>query len=247
MRVLITGGRSDIAQSMTKMLNSQGHQVFVTASNAESASEVQEIYKKKATTLLFNLRNYAEPNTEFSEELNKGFDILILNAATKVKKLKLFHHFTMDEINKNIQSNIQGNVWLIQQLLPSMIEKKFGRILFISSIAANTGTSRYGAYCLTKNALEGLMLNLAVDYAKHGIYSNILRPGVIKTERTKRFWSKESYIEKVTNFIPAKKLGEAHHIAKAAMPMIDEDSYLNGAVLNVGGGLPLIKSEGVFS
>ena len=70
---------------------------------------------------------------------------------------------------------------------------------------------------------------------------------MIKTERTKRYWSKEKYSDKITNFIPAKKLGEAYHVANAAMSLIEEDSYINGAVLNVGGGLPLIKSEGFFS
>ena len=62
-----------------------------------------------------------------------------------------------------------GNVWLLRRVLPSMVEARWGRIVFISSVSTVNGTGRYGAYVLCKSALEGLVRNLAVDYGEFNV------------------------------------------------------------------------------
>ena len=81
----------------------------------------------------------------------------------------------------------------------------------------SSGTSRHGLYCMTKSAMEALFLNLAVDYGRHNVLANVLRPGIVRTERTKRFWRRPSYQEKANRMIPQGKLGEPAQIAEVAL------------------------------
>ena len=246
MNILITGGRSDMAQEMVKLYTELGHNCIVTASTNENIDKLKEIYKDTTVRLmLFSLQDAANSKTPLNDILEStGIDILVLNAWNKVDELKLFHKHSDQSFKTELDGNVKGNIWLIKEILPHMVENNFGRILFISSIAAISGAGLYGPYCLGKAAIEGLIYNLAVDYGQFNILSNILRPGIIKTERTRRFWDRDYYIERVTKSIPQKKLGEPKQIAKATLPFIDEDSYINGTSINVSGGLPLVRSKG---
>jgi 3-oxoacyl-[acyl-carrier protein] reductase len=246
--ILITGGRSDMAKEMVKLYSALGHSCIVTVSTKENVKKIDDIYKDitpKVRTFCFALAT-PENSTKVLDELisSLGIDVLILNGWNKVDKLQLLHEVSEEDLSIELDVNIKGNLWLIRKVIPKMKDSNFGRILFISSIAAINGASRYGMYCLGKAAMEGLILNLAVDYGEFNIYSNILRPGIIKTERTKRFWEREFYSERMSRPIPAKKLGGPVHVAKATLPFIDEDSYTNGTALNVSGGLPLIRTKG---
>ena len=190
MKVFITGGSSEIAQGIIKRLFSKGHDILTTSSSKENMSEVENVYKKLNIPVRVIHHNLSESSltTELSEYLLNECEVLILNAASKVEKLKLFHHMKSEELSKSIDGDILGNCLLIQKSLEGMVDRKFGRIIFISSTASNMGTSRYGLYCLTKNAIEGLINNLSIDYGKHNILSNTISPGLMQTERTKRFW-----------------------------------------------------------
>ena len=128
-----------------------------------------------------------------------------------------------------------------------MKENQFGRILFISSVAATNGTSQYGLYSMGKSAIEGLITNIAVDYGKYNITANTIRPGIIKTQRTKRFWERSYYEKRMSRGIPMGKLGEPEQVASACLPFLDKESYITGTSLNVSGGLPLINTSGAIS
>jgi 3-oxoacyl-[acyl-carrier protein] reductase len=225
---------------MVEKLLKEGHQVAVTASNVDSANEVKKHYSKDVSVFVLNLHENDNLNSELTSYL-AGCDYLILNAATKVKKLKRFHHIDKGEIRDSLEADVVGNTTLIQLALPHMIKRKFGRIVFISSIAANIGSSRYGLYCLTKNAMEGLIYNLAVDFGRYNVLSNILRPGLMQTSRTERFWGKEGYIENVSKVIPQGKMGQPAEIASALTSLLAEDCYINGQAINVSGGMPLVS------
>ncbi len=249
MNILITGGRSDMAYEMVKRYSAIGHSCIVTASSDESVLDVTKLYlniEPKVKVVRFLLER-AEESQEVIQSLleDSGIDVVILNAWNKVENLQLFHDCSNEEMETELD-NIKGNLWLLKQILPHMKDKNFGRVLFISSIAAINGASRYGMYCLGKAAMEGIIYNLAVDYGEYNIFSNILRPGIIKTERTKRFWEKDFYIAKVSRPIPAMRMGEATQVAKATLPFIDKDSYISGTSINVSGGLPLIRSKGLL-
>lgn len=247
MRVWVTGGSSEIGKAIVKSRLDLGDQVVITASTAESLEETLADYKKdnlKVSGVVFSLENPSRE--EIEKELAKGVDALVLNAATRNIKLRKLDEWKEEDIRKYVQTNIEGNIWLIRQVLETMTEKKFGRMVFISSLSVAQGTSRFPLYCLTKSAIEGLFLNLAVDYGQDNIFFNIVRPGIIATERTKKYWKRSHYLEKVQSIIPAKKLGKAEQVAEALAPLLSSTGYINGAILPVSGGLPMMRSEGLL-
>lgn len=251
MNVLITGGSSDIAISIVKRRLQLNDQVFITASSDESLEKTLLKYKQlgilEVQGFVYNLENPTFDSPILKRFLEGEKLSLILNAASRISNLKLFHEFSADSIKQSLECNILGQLLLIKNVIPSMIERNHGRIVFISSLSAVTGTTRYGLYAACKSGVEGLILNLAVDYAKFNILSNIVRLGFFKTSRTKRFWRFENYLKKVEAIIPQMKIGEPEIVGKSIDSLMEEEQYFNGAIFTLSGGLPLMRSEGFLT
>jgi len=250
MNLLITGGSSDIAQAIAQRRLAAGDKVIITCSNEKSLQETLELYEKKQMQVKGFVYNFSNPETcenDLQVALQEPIDGLVLNAFTRVTQLRKLHAIPSNAIRTYIDTNLHGNIWLIHKLLPSMLTNKFGRLILISSLSAVAGTSRYGAYCAAKAALEGLFFNLAVDYSANNILSNILRVGLIKTSRTEQFWKNPLYQEKMAQIIPQGTMGEPSQVAEAMDPLLSSTSFITGSVVNISGGLPLMRSEGLLS
>lgn len=250
MNILITGGSSDIAQAIVARRVQFGDKVFITSSTEESLERTLAQYQQQNLPVSGLVYNFCDPEASqnaLDHLKQEPLDGIILNAFSRVNQLRKLHALSYSSLRAYIDENVHGNLWLIHQLLPSLLAHKFGRLVLISSISAITGTSRYGAYCTAKAALEGLFLNLAVDYSANNILANILRVGVIKTSRTEQFWSRPAYQEKMGRIIPQGIMGETSQIAEALDPLLSKTAYISGSVLTVSGGLPLMRSEGLLS
>jgi 3-oxoacyl-[acyl-carrier protein] reductase len=250
MNLLITGGSSDIAQAIAKRRIQAGDKIIITCSSEQSLIQTLEHYQQQKMTVTGFVYNFSDPQAceqDLATILHEPIGGLILNAFTRVTQLRKLHALPYNAVRQYIDHNLHGNIWLIHRLLPSMLANKFGRLLFVSSLSSITGTSRYSAYCTAKAALEGLFLNLAVDYSANNILANILRVGLIKTSRTKQFWSKPPYQEKMAQIIPQGIMGEPEQVAEAIDPLLSKNSFMTGSVVTVSGGLPLMRSEGLLS
>jgi 3-oxoacyl-[acyl-carrier protein] reductase len=245
MKVLVTGGSSEISRSIINRRIKLGDEVFFTATTEESLAETQTLFLGKAQGLVFDFAAPTRNEAVFTAA--SGFDAVVLSAFTKQRALKPFQDFTFEEFQIFLRNNIEGNAWLIHRLFPGMIERKFGRLVFISSLSAASGTSRYPAYCTAKAALEGLFLNLAVDGSEHGVFSNIIRPGLIATKRNEKLWKRTGYDEIMKEVIPSKTIGKPVHVAQAVDLALERDSYLTGAIIPVGGGLPFVRTSALLS
>ncbi|MBI2784812.1 MAG: SDR family oxidoreductase [Legionella longbeachae] len=250
MNILLTGGSSDIAQAIAKRRLLLGDKIIITSSSKESLNKTLEKYSQlemQVHGLVYNFSNPEASQEDLQNILQEPLDGIILNAFTRVNQLRKLHALSYPGLRTYIDTNLHGNIWLIHQLLPALLANKFGRLILISSVSAITGTSRYGAYCATKAALEGLFLNLAVDYSANNILSNIVRVGLIKTSRTEQFWKREAYQEKMSQIIPQGMMGDATQVAEAMDPLLSQTSFMTGSVITVSGGLPLMRSEGILS
>lgn len=250
MNLLITGGSSDIAQAIAKRRIQLGDKIIITGSNEQSLNQTLELYKQQKMNVSGFVYDFSQPERcekDLENLLQEPLDGLVLNAFTRVSQLRKLHALPYNAIRTYIDHNINGNIWLIQKVLSSMLVNKMGRLVLISSLSSVTGTSRYPAYCAAKAALEGLFLNLAVDYSAKNILSNILRVGLIKTSRTEQFWKNPIYQEKVAKIIPQGTMGEPDQVAEAIDPLLSKTSFMTGSVLTVSGGLPLMSSEGLLS
>jgi 3-oxoacyl-[acyl-carrier protein] reductase len=250
MKVLITGGSSDIAVAIAKRRLELGDHIIITCSNEESLNQTLAQYKKLSMEVRGFIYNFADPAAcehDLVSLLQEPVDAVVLNAFARITHLRKLHAIPYKTVQNYIDTNLHGNIWLIHRLLPNLLANKFGRLVLISSLSSVTGTSRYGAYCATKAALEGLFLNLAVDYSANNILSNILRVGLIKTLRTEQFWKNPVYQEKMAKIIPQGTMGEPDQVAEAMDPLLSKTSFMTGSVVTVSGGLPLMRSEGLLS
>ncbi|KGP63971.1 3-oxoacyl-ACP reductase [Legionella norrlandica] len=250
MNILITGGSSDIAQAIVKRRHQQGDKIIITCSNDASLKQTLAIYHQQNIEVKGFVYNFSDPKAceeDLKSLLEEPLDGLILNAFTRVTQLRKLHALPYNSVRTYLDNNLHGNIWLIHRLLPAFLSGKFGRIVLVSSLSAIVGTSRYSAYCTAKAALEGLFLNLSVDYSANNILSNIVRVGLIKTSRTEQFWKNPTYQEKVTQIIPQGTMGEPSQVAEAIDPLLSATSFMTGSVITVSGGLPLMRSEGLLS
>lgn len=250
MNLLITGGSSDLAQAIARRRIQMGDKIIITASNEENLRNTLRHYEEQKMSVKGFVYDFAQPEAcepDLAKLLEEPIDGLLLNAFNRVTRLRKLHALPYPEIRSYIDNNINGNIWLVHRLLPSMLANKLGRLVLISSLSSTNGTSRYPAYCASKAALEGLFFNLAVDYSAKNILSNIVRVGLIKTSRTKQFWENQSYQEKVSKIIPQGSMGEPSQIAEALDPLLSQTAYMTGSIITVSGGLPLMSSEGLLS
>lgn len=249
MRIMITGGSSEIAQAIVKRRIDLGDEIIITSSSEQSLNETLNLYNHLKMEVKGMVYNFSDPEASVSELdklVQEPLDGLVLNAFTRTSQLRKLHALPYKGIRTYIDNNLHGNIWLIHQLLPAFLANKMGRLVLISSLASITGTSRYPVYCAAKAALEGLFLNLAVDYSANNILSNIVRVGLIKTSRTEQFWSGKIYQEKIGTIIPQGVMGEPSQVAEAIDPLLSRTSFMTGSAITVSGGLPLMRSEGLL-
>lgn len=249
MRILITGGSSEIGQAIVKRRLEGGDQVFITTSSQESLDKTKQEFADQGLSIdgfVFDLNEPSKCSSELQKVLASGLDALILNAATRQPKLRLFHEMKEEDFSSFFSANTLGQIWLLRAVLPKMLEQKSGRLILISSLIAQSGSSRYSAYAAAKGAMESLFLNLAVDYGSEGVLSSIIRPGIIATSRNRRYMKIPGYVEKLSSMIPQGKIGQPQQIAEALDPFLSANSYLNGSILEVSGGFPKFRSDGAL-
>ncbi len=134
---------------------------------------------------------------------------------------------------KSFQIHADSNFLLLKKLLPRMMEDRWGRLIFISSITAQTGPVGAGAYASSKAALSGLCRTAAHEYGRFGITANLLRigyfdQGLIHTlDATKQ--------KEILKRIPSQKFGDTNNLFHA-VDFIMKADYLNGAEIPLDGG-----------
>ena len=117
-----------------------------------------------------------------------------------------------------------------------MREKKFGRVIHISSVNGQKGQFGQTNYAATKSAMIGFSKSLALECASKGITSNVICPGYINTEMVAAI--REDILKGIVETIPSKRLGESNEIAEMVSYLSsDKASYINGATFSINGGL----------
>jgi 3-oxoacyl-[acyl-carrier protein] reductase len=242
MRLLLTGGSSDIAFAIAKRRHALGDEIVFTASSAASLAAALTRYADAgipARGFVFDFARAADAEEAVASELAAGIDAVVFNAFGRVPRTARLHEIDLSAAKQFFRENVEANLWLVHRVLPSMLERGFGRLVLVSSLSAVTGTSRYGVYCAAKGALEALFRNIAVDYGSNGILANVVQLGLFKTSRTALFWKRSEYVTAVSSMIPQGTMGEPDQAAEALDPLLSRTSYVNGTTLVVAGGLPL--------
>ncbi len=138
---------------------------------------------------------------------------------------------------KTMQANVQANLWLAQLVVPDMVAKGAGSMMFTSSIGAFKPSEMLGTYGMSKLALIGLVRNLAAEFGPKGVRFNAICPGLVKTDFARELWDNPEVAKRIENEIPLRRLGEPDDFAGLAVFLASDASrYMTGQALTVCGG-----------
>jgi len=163
-------------------------------------------------------------------------DILVNNAGIMTRGL--FHETRVDAHDRMFAINVTGTMLCTHHVLPTMIERRYGRIINLSSQLAQRSVGRGGfaAYAATKGAVEALTRALAEECGQHGITVNAISPGGIETDMSKAVMTEE-YRERRLRELPLRRFGSVEDVAYCAVVLAaDEAGYLTGQILHPSGG-----------
>lgn len=239
---LITGGGRGLGRSIAESLAREGCHVSLisrTAAELNQSAEALRSHGVKVYTQVYDLSQDDPEALRLAAEAAIGpVDILIVNAARGSRPKKLTH-MADEDWYATIDNDLHGHYRLLKNLLPGLQARQWGRVVFIGSLSGMLGASAYPAYCTVKAAYEGWVKNLAVDYSKYGVTTNLISPGFIETERF-RAAAPEAFLEKFKQATASKRLAQPEEIAAAVTFLCSQHAaYITGANLPVCGGLNL--------
>ena len=231
-KLLVTGGTGSIGSSICSYFNNMGcKEIHSTTTNLSKITDDQDFIKFKE----LNLNNIE--NTNLDEVFDIDIDFLVLNAG--LNKDNIFLRMSPEDWNSVVNVNLNSSFHLLKHFVKKMVKKRFGRVVFISSVVAFTGNPGQVNYTASKAALSGLTKSLALELSSRNITVNSVAPGFIKSNMTDKLNNdqKNAILER----IPMKRLGDSSEIAKAVGFLCSENAdYITGQTLHVNGGLALI-------
>ena len=237
----MTGASQGIGRDTALALAEAGAKVAVAARNEEKLAAVAHDIVAAGGEALAVKMDVADP-----EQIKSGFkqilekfarlDILVNNAAITRDGLAL--RMKQDDWDAVIRTNLTGAHLCIQNAMHTMMRARWGRIINISSVVAETGNPGQANYVAAKAGLIGLTKAIAMEIASRNITVNAVAPGFIETPMTDVLPDKVK--EDLKTRIPLGRLGSPRDVAAAIVFLASEEaSYISGHVLDVNGGMYL--------
>jgi acetoacetyl-CoA reductase len=230
---LVTGGSRGIGEAISKALKAEGYQVAATyAGNDEKAKAFTD--ETGIKTYKWNVADYESSKAGIAQvEADLGpIDVVVANAG--ITRDAPFHKMTPEQWKEVIDTNLTGVFNTIHPVWPGMRERKFGRVIVISSVNGQKGQFAQVNYAATKAGDIGIVRSLAQEGARAGITANAVCPGYIATEMVMAV--PEKVRESIIAQIPAGRLGEPEEIARCVVFLASDDAqFINGSTISANG------------
>ena len=235
---LVTGGTGGIGTAICKKLADQGHKVATNYRNEEKARAWQA--QMKADGYDFTLVKGDVTSPEEAEAMVKELeeklgpvDILVNNAG--ITRDGTFHKMKADQWNDVINTNLNSVYNVTRPVIDGMRDRKWGRIIQISSINGLKGQYGQANYAAAKAGMHGFTISLARENAKLGITVNTVSPGYVATDMVMAV--PEEVRAKIVADIPTGRLGTPEEIAYGVGFLADEQAgWITGSNLDINGG-----------
>lgn len=242
MKILVTGGSRGIGRAIALRFAKEGASVALTYRSdeqgaAETVALARELAGDDAQVEAFQLDvcDSQAVDTTIEEVIAAldGLDVVVNNAGIMNNQAAAM--MSDEAWQQVIDTNLTGPFYVSRAVLTHFMFQRFGRIVNISSIAQD-GASGQANYAASKAGLVGLTRSLAREYGPRGITANVVVPGLIETEMIDDV--DERLVDHWQKFCPTQRLGTVDDVADAVWYLSrKEASFVNGAVLNVSGGL----------
>jgi 3-oxoacyl-[acyl-carrier protein] reductase len=236
---LVTGASQGIGKAIAQRLAAQGARVVLAARSLEKLEALAgEITAAggEAHPLRLDIANAAEATTTLSELPKEwaAIDILVSNAG--ITRDSLMARMSLEQWNEVLTTNLTGAYAVVRPLVRGMMKKRWGRIVFVSSVVGLMGNAGQANYAASKAGLVGMAKSLARELGGRNITANVVAPGFIETAMTEAL--DERAREGLAKSIVLGRFGRGEEIAAAVLYLAStEAGYVTGEVLNVSGGL----------
>ena len=237
---IITGASRGIGKGIAKEFAINGANVAFTFSKSiEVAKEFEKELNRlgvKAVAYQSDAANY-DDSIDLVEKINADFDsidILVNNAG--ITRDNLLMRMQEEDFNQVIKVNLNSVFNMTKAVQKVMLKQRSGSIINMSSVVGVKGNAGQSNYAASKAGIIGFSKSIALELGSRNIRCNVIAPGFIETEMTKKL--DEKIIENWRNSIPLKRGGTPLDVANACVWLAsDMSSYVTGQVLNIDGGL----------
>jgi 3-oxoacyl-[acyl-carrier protein] reductase len=232
-RALVTGAARGIGREIARALSTAGARVALNYRRREQEAQAlhEEISQAggRAIVIRADISKSSEVES-LMRQVTEAFgavDILINNAG--IAYPRELDQLTEDDWDETLDTNLKSAFLLTQAVLPQMRAQRWGRLVFLSSVAAQVGGVIGPHYAASKAGMHGLMHYYAAHLAKEGITSNVIAPALIRTEMV--IHNPRARPE----LIPVGHFGEPEDIASVVLLLV-QNGYITGQTIGVNGG-----------
>ena len=232
---LITGASGGIGGAVAAALHAAGASVALSGTREAPLRELAESLGERAHVVTANLGDAAavEALPKQAAEAMGSVDILVNNAG--ITRDAMFHKMTPTQWKEVIDTNLTGLFNMTHCVWSGMRDRKFGRVINISSVNGQKGQAGQANYSAAKAGDIGFTRALAQEGARAGITVNAIAPGYIGTEMVRAI-DEKVLTDRILPQIPVGRLGEPEEIARCVVFLAsDESGFITGSTLSANG------------
>jgi acetoacetyl-CoA reductase len=232
---LVTGGTRGIGAAIARKLQEDGFEVVTTFIGRPDAAEAftKETGMKTYKFDVAYFESCKDAILNIEKDFGRSIDVVINNAG--ITKDRFLHKMSADEWNAVINTNLNSCFNITRNVIEKMREKKFGRIISISSVNGVKGQIGQANYSAAKAGIIGFTKAIAQENANKGITANVIAPGYVGTDMVKKI--DPAILKGIVSQIPVGRLAEPSEIAALASYLAgDTAGFITGATFSINGG-----------
>jgi 3-oxoacyl-[acyl-carrier protein] reductase len=235
-KALVTGATGGIGGATARSLAAQGAHVVISGTNEGKLASLAEQLTGQVTILPCQLNDLTQAADLFDQAEAAAGDISIVVNNAGITRDMLAIRMKDEDWDEVVKVNLTAAFRICRAAIKSMMRRRYGRIINISSVVGSAGNPGQANYCAAKAGLVGMSKSLALEIATRGITVNSISPGFIETAMTDKL--KDAQKEAVLRLVPMNKIGTSEDIAAAVVYFASpEASYITGHNLHVNGGM----------